>query len=61
MAVGYWIDGKYVKCAGNYSAGANEEATEEKAGLMSALDKQKLDAAITVDDHLTEAQINSLF
>lgn len=43
MAVGYWIDGKYVKCAGNYSAGANELATETQPGLMSPTDKKKVD------------------
>lgn len=61
MAVGYWINGKYVKCAGNYSSGATEEATEDKPGLMSPLDKRKLDNALTTDDDLTEEQINSLF
>lgn len=63
MAVGY-IDpktGKYVKGAGNYSAGATEEATEEKSGLMSAYDKRKVDKCLTTDDSLTESQIEAIF
>lgn len=61
MSMGYVLNGKYIKKAGNMSIENTPVADESTNGLMSYQDKQKLDGAYTSQDVASKETIEGLF